>query len=81
MKTKQSQVFLDELGGLTTVQRTALMTALKSSNSADDIASLLEAEFAKAPACGHCGAETFSKRSVTISMKRYLQTAYRCGST
>jgi len=77
MKTKQSQVFLDELGGLTTVQR----TALKSSNSADDIASLLEAEFAKAPACGHCGAETFSKRSVTISMKRYLQTAYRCGST
>ena len=72
MKTKQFQVFLNELGGLTTIQRTALMAALKSSNSADDVTSLLEIEFTKAPACGHCGAESFSKWGVATGMKRYM---------
>jgi len=72
VKTKQFQVLLDELGGLTPIQRTALMAALKSSNFADDVVSLLVAEFAKAPACGHCGAERFVKWGVATGMKRYM---------
>ena len=72
MKTMQFQVLLDELGGLSAIQRAALMVALKSSNSTDDVTSLLEVEFAKAPACGHCGAESFNKWSVATGMKRYM---------
>ena len=72
MKTKQFQVLLDELGGLSVIQRSALMMALKSSNSANIVTSLLEVEFAKAPACGHCGAESFSKWGVATGMKRYM---------
>ena len=33
---------------------------------------LIEAEFAKAPACGHCGSEAFSKWGVATGMKRYM---------
>ena len=36
------------------------------------ITSLIEAEFAKAPACGHCGSEAFSKWGVATGMKRYM---------
>ena len=72
MKTMQFQVLLDELGGLSVIQRSALMMALKSSNSANIVTSLLEVEFAKAPACGHCGAESFSKWGVATGMKRYM---------
>lgn len=72
MKTKAFQALLDELGGLTPIQRTALATALKSSGSADDVITLLESEFAKAPACGHCGCEDFSKWGVATGMKRYM---------
>ena len=72
MKTKKFQVLLDELGGLTPIQSAVLMAALKSSNSADDAVSLLEAEFAKAPACGCCGAEGFAKWGVATGMKCYM---------
>lgn len=42
MKTKQFQALLDELGGLTPIQRSALTAALKASGSADDVIALLE---------------------------------------
>jgi transposase-like protein len=79
MKTRRFQALLDELGGLTPIQRTALATALKASGSADDVIALLESEFAKAPACGHCGCEDFSKWGVATGLKRYMCKA--CGRT
>ena len=71
MKTKQFQALLDELGGLTPIQRAALTTALKSSGAAADVIGLLEAEFDKAPACGHCGSESFARWGAATGMRRY----------
>ena len=72
MKTKQFASLLDGLGSLTPIQRTALMTALKSNGSADDVATSLESEFSKAPTCGHCGSLSFSKWGLATGMKRYM---------
>ena len=72
MKAKDFRALLAELGSLTPVQRNALMAALSSQRSAGDVVALIEAEFAKAPACGHCGSEAFSKWGVATGMKRYM---------
>jgi hypothetical protein len=72
MKTKDFRALLAELGSLTRVQRNALMVALSSQRSAGDVVAVIEAEFAKAPACGHCGSEAFSKWGVATGMKRYM---------
>jgi len=53
MKAKEFRTLLAELGVLTPVQRNALLAALSSQRSAGDVVELIEAEFAKAPACGH----------------------------
>ena len=60
MKIKDFRVLVAELGLLTPVQRSAVIAALSSKGSAGDVVALIEAEFAKAPACGHCGSEAFS---------------------
>jgi transposase-like protein len=72
MKAKDFRAFLAELGSLTPVQRNALMAALSSRRSAGDVVALIEAEFAKAPACSHCGSEAFSKWGVATGLKRYM---------
>jgi hypothetical protein len=59
MKAKDFRALFADLGSLTPVQRNALMAALSSRGSAGDVVALIEAEFAKAPACGHCGSEAF----------------------
>jgi hypothetical protein len=59
MKAKDFRALFADLGSLTAVQRNALMAALSSRGSAGDVVALIEAEFAKAPACGHCGSEAF----------------------
>jgi transposase-like protein len=61
-----------DLGSLTAVQRNALMATLSSRGSAGDAVALIEAEFAKARACGHCGSEAFSRWGVATGMKRYM---------
>ena len=71
MKTKQFQALLDELGGLTPIQRAALTTALKTNGSADDVIRLLESEFDRSPACGHCGSESFARWGAATGMRRY----------
>jgi transposase-like protein len=71
MKAKDFRVLLAELGSLTAVQKNALMVALSSQKSAGDVVALIEGEFAKAPACGHCGSEAFSRWGVATGMKRY----------
>jgi hypothetical protein len=35
-----------------------------------DVVALIGAEFAKAPACGHCGSEAINKWCVATGMKR-----------
>ena len=68
MKAKDFRALLAELGALTSVQRNALMTALSSRRSAGDVVALIEAEFAKAPACGHCGSDAFNRWGVATGM-------------
>src|SRR5262245_16416432 len=72
MKAKDFRALLAELGSLTSVQRNALMVALSSRRSGDEVIAVIEAEFAKAPACGHCGSEAFSRWGVATGMKRYM---------
>src|SRR3977135_4630195 len=72
MKAKDFRALFADLGSLTPAQRNALMAALSSKGSAGDVVALIEAEFAKAPACGHCGSEAFSKWGVATGMKRYM---------
>ena len=61
MKAKDFRALLADLGALTPVQHKALMAALSAKGSAGDVIGLIETEFAKAPACGHCGSQAFSK--------------------
>src|SRR5437667_6061444 len=72
MKAKDFRALFADLGSLTPVQRNALMAALSSRGSAGDVVALIEAEFAKAPACGHCGSEAFSRWGLATGMKRYM---------
>src|ERR1700693_3613733 len=72
MKAKDFRALFAELGSLTPVQRNDLMAAVASPGCAGDVIALIEAEFAKAPACGHCGSEAFSKWGVATDMKRYM---------
>ena len=75
MKAKDFRALFADLGSLTPAQRNALMAALSSRGSAGDVVALIEAEFAKAPACGHCGSEAFSRWGVATGMKRYMCNA------
>src|SRR5215210_7828463 len=75
MKAKDFRALFADLGSLTPVQRNALMAALSSRGSGGDVVALIEAEFAKAPACGHCGSEAFSRWGVATGMKRYMCNA------
>ena len=70
MKAKDFRALFADLGSLTAVQRNALMAALSSRGSAGDVVALIEAEFAKVPACG--GSEAFSKWGVASGLKRYM---------
>lgn len=72
MKTKDFRAFVAELGSLTPAQRIALMVVLKSKGSADDVVTVIEAEFAKAPACDHCGSQ------VLHLQRRRFRTAPTC---
>ena len=75
MKAKDFRALFADLGSLTSVQRNALLAALSSRGSAGDVVALIEAEFAKAPACGHCGSEAFSRWGLASGMKRYMRAA------
>jgi transposase-like protein len=75
MKAKDFRALVGGLGSLTPVQHKALMAALTVKGSAGDVVGLIEVEFAKAPACGHCGSETFNKWGVATGMRRYRCTS------
>jgi transposase-like protein len=79
MKSKEFRAFVAQLGALTFVQRNALVTALSSKGSANDVVGLIETEFVKAPMCGHCGSDKFYRWGVATALKRYKCRA--CGRT
>lgn len=72
MKAKEFRALIADLGALTPVQKGAVMSALNASGCAGEAVAMIEAEFAKAPACGHCGSEAFSKWGIATGMRRYM---------
>lgn len=71
MKTKQFQSFVEQLGDLSAVQREALVSALQSKASADDVIAMIEARFTAAPACGHCHSERIGPWGRVSGLRRY----------
>ena len=55
MKTKDFQVFVEQLGDLSESQRQVVVAALKGKGSANDAIHLIERQFDADPCCGHCG--------------------------
>ena len=59
MKAQDFRGFLEQLGDLTEVQRSALASALAGKGSGNEAIALIEIQFSAAPACGHCKSESF----------------------
>ncbi len=59
MKAHEFQAVVERLGDLSQVQRDALIEALSAKGSGEEVVALIEARFAAAPACGHCGEVDF----------------------
>ncbi len=79
MKTKDFNTLLTALDALTPVQRNAVTATLKVGRSADDVVAVIETEFAKAPACRHCGSEAFGKWVAATALKCHKCNG--CGRT
>jgi transposase-like protein len=58
MKTKDFQVFVEQLGDLSESQQQVVVAALKGKGSASDAIRLIERQFEADPTCGHCGARS-----------------------
>ena len=71
MKPQDFRAFVEQLGDLSEVQRSALAAALASKNSANDAIAMIEARFAAAPACGHCRSENFGTWGHASDLRRY----------
>ena len=71
MKTKEFQSFVEQLGELSGVQRDALVAALQSKASANDVIAMIETRFAAAPACGHCHSERIGPWGQVSGLRRY----------
>jgi transposase-like protein len=76
MEATEFQAFVDQLGGLTTGQREALIEAVKAKSSAADAdaVTLIDRRFAAAPRCPYC-------KSVEVGTwsKPNPLTRYKCG--
>jgi hypothetical protein len=59
MKAQDFRTLVEQLGGLSQVQREALVDALTASGSEEEVVALIETRFAAAPACGHCREANF----------------------
>jgi transposase-like protein len=79
MKAQDFHALVEQLDGLTEVQRAAIMAALRSKSSANDAIALIEARFAAAPACGHCRSERFGAWGHASGLRRYK--CRDCGRT
>lgn len=81
MDSKRFQKLIGELGGLSEAQRVALVEAVASGKPADEAIGLIEARFAAAPACGHCGSTEFRSWGKASGLKRFRCRADGCGRT
>ena len=71
MKTKEFQSFVEQLSDLSSVQRDALVSALQSEASSDDVIAMIETRFAAAPACAHCRSERIGTWGRVSGLRRY----------
>ena len=71
MQPQEFQTILNSLPLLTSQQRNELIEALSEKDSAIGIAETIEADFAKAPKCPHCGSEELHKWGFRSNRQRY----------
>jgi transposase-like protein len=71
MKAEDFRGLVEQLGDLTEVQRAALLAALAGKGAANEAVALIETRFAAAPACGHCGSESFGTLGQASGLRRY----------
>ena len=71
MNGKGFQALVAQLGDLSSVQREALITALKRRLSLDDAIDLIDSQFKTAPCCGHCGSKSVGGWSSQNGLARY----------
>lgn len=83
MKAQEFRTLVEQLGDLSAVQRDAIIAALTSEGSANEVTALIETRFAAAPTCGHCKSEIISSwgrdGSKATRLKRYMCKS--CGRT
>ena len=71
MNGKGFQALVAQLGDLSSVQREALISALKRRLSLDDAIELIDSQFKAAPCCGHCGSKSVVGWSSQNGLARY----------
>ncbi len=81
MEAKDFKAFIEQLGDLTEVQRSALAAALAGKGSANEAVALIEMRFAADPTCGHCKSKTFGTWGHASGLRRYMCKADGCRRT
>ncbi len=71
MDGKGFQALVAQLGDLSTVQREALIAALKRKLPVDAAVDLIDTRFCTDPTCGHCGSKDVRGWSSQSGLKRY----------
>lgn len=71
MDGKGFQALVAQLGNLSTVQRDALIAALKRKLPVDQAVELIDTRFCADPTCGHCGSKEVRGWSSQNGLKRY----------
>lgn len=79
MKSQDFQTFVEQLGELSEVQRSALLAALNAKGSTNEALALIETRFASEPCCGHCGSKHFGTWGHANALRRYK--CKDCGRT
>ncbi len=73
MDGKGFQALVAQLGDLSTVQRDALIAALKRKLPIDEAVELIDTRFCADPTCGHCGSKDVRGWSSQSGLKRPQQ--------
>ena len=79
MEAQDYRAFVEQLNELTSSQRAALVAALKTRGSVDEVIATVEMGFAAAPSCGHCRSGRFVSWGHATGMRRYK--CKDCGRT
>ncbi len=79
MNSSGFQALVAQLGELSTVQREALLAALKRKLPIDEAVDLIDTRFKAAPCCGHCGSKSVGGWSSQNGLARYR--CKDCGKT